>query len=305
VRRTYRQSDCAVPGAEHVGQSRRDASVDEQRADRVLRRLQLQHHQACSRAPWCRACAAMYNQQFQVGYEQEIVEDLVLGTRWLHTDGRARGRGRLDQRRPELPHRQPRRVGVAKATSPAQQAQCTDARRQAADAGRWTTPSGWAWPATSTTASFLADAFDRVDSLFDKPATQLRCLHLRGEEALRTELDADRLVHLQPARGQLRRLRGSRDRCHRPRRQRAVRHRPSSCATASGRCRSTRPTRAQARRLLRASISARRACSPWAPAARVQSGLPISLRAGHNALRRRALVYVLPRGAGGRIQPNA
>ena len=32
----------------------------------------------------------MYNQQFQVGYEQEVVEDLVLGVNWLHTDlGRA------------------------------------------------------------------------------------------------------------------------------------------------------------------------------------------------------------------------
>ncbi len=31
-----------------------------------------------------------YNQQLQVGYEQEIIEDLVLGFRWLHTDlGRA------------------------------------------------------------------------------------------------------------------------------------------------------------------------------------------------------------------------
>ena len=31
-----------------------------------------------------------YNQQFQLGYEQEVIEDLVLGFRWLHTDlGRA------------------------------------------------------------------------------------------------------------------------------------------------------------------------------------------------------------------------
>nr|WP_255216769.1 TonB-dependent receptor [Pseudenhygromyxa sp. WMMC2535] len=31
-----------------------------------------------------------YNQQFQVGYEQEVIEDLVVGFRWLHTDlGRA------------------------------------------------------------------------------------------------------------------------------------------------------------------------------------------------------------------------
>jgi hypothetical protein len=31
-----------------------------------------------------------YNQQFQVGYEQEVIEDLVIGFRWLHTDlGRA------------------------------------------------------------------------------------------------------------------------------------------------------------------------------------------------------------------------
>jgi hypothetical protein len=32
----------------------------------------------------------MYNQQFQMGYEQEVIEDLTLGVRWLHTDlGRA------------------------------------------------------------------------------------------------------------------------------------------------------------------------------------------------------------------------
>ena len=31
-----------------------------------------------------------YNQQFQVGYEQEVIEDLLVGVRWLHTDlGRA------------------------------------------------------------------------------------------------------------------------------------------------------------------------------------------------------------------------
>jgi hypothetical protein len=31
-----------------------------------------------------------YNQQFQTGYEQEVIEDLTLGVRWLHTDlGRA------------------------------------------------------------------------------------------------------------------------------------------------------------------------------------------------------------------------
>ncbi len=31
-----------------------------------------------------------YNQQFQMGYEQEVIEDLTLGVRWLHTDlGRA------------------------------------------------------------------------------------------------------------------------------------------------------------------------------------------------------------------------
>ena len=88
VNRTYKQSDCfkqstTVNGKTHpriddFGQPTEycvdvDAGTSGLTEGAIVPRLKGQ-----------------YNQQFQVGYEQEVVEDLVIGFRWLHTDlGRA------------------------------------------------------------------------------------------------------------------------------------------------------------------------------------------------------------------------
>jgi hypothetical protein len=88
VGRTYRNSDCAN------GAVTQDATGKHPRSDKG------QPTEYCPDAadfttgltpgaivPRLRG---QYNQQFQMGYEQEIIEDLTLGVRWLHTDlGRA------------------------------------------------------------------------------------------------------------------------------------------------------------------------------------------------------------------------
>jgi hypothetical protein len=87
VGRTYRNSDC-------VGQSVTVGGETFQKFDRG------------QPTEWCADFSSsttgltegavvprlrgQYNQQFQAGYEQEVIEDLTLGVRWLHTDlGRA------------------------------------------------------------------------------------------------------------------------------------------------------------------------------------------------------------------------
>src|SRR5690606_30854521 len=83
VSRSYRQSDCNTPtnggkersidGAPTEYCSDFNASTTGLTAGTVVPRLR-----------------GMYNQQFQVGYDQEVVEDLVLGVAWVHADlGRA------------------------------------------------------------------------------------------------------------------------------------------------------------------------------------------------------------------------
>jgi len=87
VQRSYRASDCATPviiGG--VAQDRTDktGAPTEYCTDYNSSTTGLT---AGSVVPRLRG---MYNQQFQVGYEQEVIEDLVLGVNWLHTDlGRA------------------------------------------------------------------------------------------------------------------------------------------------------------------------------------------------------------------------
>ncbi len=108
-----------------------------------------------------------YNQQFQVGYEQEVIEDLTLGVRWLHTDlGRAvedistNGGLNFIIANPG--------VEVAQEDISRQEARCSelDAELQMLDMDD---------PARSQTARelqrclFLADSFTRINELFESP----------------------------------------------------------------------------------------------------------------------------------------
>ena len=108
-----------------------------------------------------------YNQQFQIGYEQEVIEDLTLGVRWLHTDlGRAvedistDGGNNFIIANPG--------VGVSADDMAKQQARCEQLNDQLAtlemDAANR--------PEVSREAKrceFLVDAYGKVGSLFNKP----------------------------------------------------------------------------------------------------------------------------------------
>ncbi|MBL9102874.1 MAG: TonB-dependent receptor [Myxococcales bacterium] len=86
VNRTYRASDCATPVL--IGGESRDRTINgaptEYCTDFNSFTTSLTENAIVPRLK------GQYNQQFQVGYEQEVIEDLVLGVNWIHNSlGRA------------------------------------------------------------------------------------------------------------------------------------------------------------------------------------------------------------------------
>jgi hypothetical protein len=80
VTRTYRNSDCRTPTIGGQPRSDKAENPTEYCGDVNSSTTGLT---AGSVVPNLKG---MYTQQFQVGYEQEIVEDLTVGVHWLHTD---------------------------------------------------------------------------------------------------------------------------------------------------------------------------------------------------------------------------
>jgi len=108
-----------------------------------------------------------YNQQFQLGYEQEIVEDLLLGFRWLHTDlGRAVEDVSVDGGQ-TLIIANPG-VAVSEADIASKQAQCSELQTQyegfaANDEGKN------AVARELNQCNALVDSFREVNQIFTKP----------------------------------------------------------------------------------------------------------------------------------------
>jgi Carboxypeptidase regulatory-like domain len=108
-----------------------------------------------------------YNQQFQMGYEQEIIEDLTLGVRWLHNDlGRAvedvstDGGNNFIIANPG--------VEVAQSDIAAQQGRCADLEKQLA--GLTTEDAGRPDVARQLhRCEFLVDAYSKVGTIFARP----------------------------------------------------------------------------------------------------------------------------------------
>ncbi len=80
VTRTYRNSDCRTPTTGGQPRSDKAENPTEYCGDVNSSTTGLT---AGSVVPNLKG---MYTQQFQVGYEQEIIEDLTVGVHWLHTD---------------------------------------------------------------------------------------------------------------------------------------------------------------------------------------------------------------------------
>ncbi len=240
-----------------------------------------------------------YNQQFQVGYEHEVVEDLVLGVRWLHTDLRRAVEDVSTNGGLDFIVANPG-VAVAPEDIQHQRAQCTELDAQVA-ALALDDPSRAPLARELSRCQFLVGAFEQVGQLFERPTRQYNALtfDVRRRFANNWMLLASYTYS---------RLRGNYDGFVDP---------------ITGAINLGSSVQYDTPELVRNSFGPLSFDSPHrlkldgfyifdladagrlvlGTSLRVSSGLPISLRGGHGRYPN-APVYILPRGTGGRIQPN-
>jgi len=164
VQRTYRNSDC-VGQQVNVGGDTFDRYADGQPTeycpDFNAGTGQLTEGAVVPRL------RGQYNQQFQMGYEQEVIEDLTLGVRWLHTDlGRAvedistNGGLNFIIANPG--------VDVSDEDIRKQENKCVDLQAQL-DSLDMDNPTRNQIARELTRCQFLEDAFKKVGTLFSRP----------------------------------------------------------------------------------------------------------------------------------------
>jgi hypothetical protein len=240
-----------------------------------------------------------YNQQFQMGYEQEVIEDLTLGVRWLHTNlGRAvedistNGGLNFIIANPG--------VAVAQEDIQRQTARCTDldAQLQMLDMDD---PSRNQLARELQRCLFLADAFGRINELFDRPTRNFDAFTFEVKKrfarnwTLLGSYTFSRLVgnydgFVDPITGFIN-LGAS-----------AQYDIPELVRNSFGPLAADTPHRIKLDAFY--SFDLREAGRlTLGTSFRFQSGYPISLRAGHNRYPGFP-IYVVPRGQGGRVEPN-
>ncbi|MCA9650510.1 MAG: TonB-dependent receptor [Myxococcales bacterium] len=240
-----------------------------------------------------------YNEQIQAGYEHEVIEDLVLGVRWLHSDlGRAvedvstNGGADYIVANPG--------VEVAREDIARQQAECARLQDQldglAAD-----DPARMSVGRELDRCNFLVDAFEKVDSLFERPRRRYHALtfELRKRFArnwlLLGSYTYSRLIgnydgFVDPITGMIN-LGAS-----------AQYDLPELVRNSFGRLSIDSPHRIKLDGFYTFDLREAGRLT-LGSSLRVRSGFPISLRGGHEQYVG-APVYVLPRGAGGRVRPS-
>lgn len=241
-----------------------------------------------------------YNQQLQMGYEQEIIEDLVLGVRWQHTDlGRAvedistNGGLNFIIANPG--------EAVSQADINAEQARC-DGLQSELDALEMDAPERSQVARELQRCEFLADAYGKVGSQFDKPT--------RNFDAFTFELKK-RFAHNWMVIGSYSY-------------SRRVGNYDGYIDPVSGAVNIGASTQFDIPELVRNSFGPLSFDSPhqvklngfytfdlqeagrltFGTSTHFRSGYPISMRADNNRYPGQYAVYVLPRGAGGRVEPN-
>ncbi|MCH9688733.1 MAG: TonB-dependent receptor [Deltaproteobacteria bacterium] len=240
-----------------------------------------------------------YNQQFQVGYEQEVIEDLTLGVRWLHTDlGRAvedistNGGLNFIIANPG--------VEVANEDISRQQAECDqlDSQLSGLDMDDDSRPQ---IARELQRCLFLADAYGRINELFDRPRRNFDAFTFEVKKrfarnwTLLGSYTFSRLIgnydgFVDPITGNINL--GS-----------SVQYDiPELVRNSFGPLAFDTPHRVKLDGFY--SFDLREAGRlTLGTSFRFTSGYPISLRGGHN-LYGVGTVYVVPRGAGGRVEPN-
>jgi hypothetical protein len=296
VNRSYRASDCAAPVL--IGGESRDRNVNgaptEYCTDFNSFTTSLTENAIVPRL------RGQYNQQFQVGYEQEVIEDLVLGVNWLHQDlGRAvedvstNGGLNFIIANPG--------ESVSGADISRQQATCTDLQAQF-DSTDVTDSRRDILAREINRCNFLADAYTKVGSLFPKP--------IRNYDAwsfiIKKRFAKNWLL---TASYQYSRLIGNYDGAV-ARNTGAINigastqyDIPELVRNSYGPLFDNRPHLAKVNAFY--SFDLRKAGRfTVGTSFNYQSGSPISIYADNNRYPGQSLVYVLPRGAGGRIEPS-
>jgi hypothetical protein len=243
-----------------------------------------------------------YNQQFQVGYEQEIVEDLLVGIRWLHTDlGRAvedvstNGGQTFIIANPGEP--------VKDSQIAAQAAQCSELETQLAALPGDADERNVVFRELSR-CNFMVDAFRQINRTFDKPTRNYDAwtLHLQKRFARNWMLNASytysRLVgnydgFVDPVNGSVN-IGAS-----------TQYDTPELVRNSYGPLSSNVPHRLKIDGFYGIDLGNVGRLT-LGTSLHVQSGFPIQVRSDSADLvyTQQYLVYMLPRGAGGRVQPN-
>jgi hypothetical protein len=293
VTRSYRNSDCSTAIG---GKDRRDGSENptEYCADVNARTSGLTTGTVVPRLK------GMYTQQFQVGYEQEVVEDLTIGVHWLHQDlartvediSTNGGNNYLIANPGE---------SVSSADLARQQSACSDLQAKY-DGTDETDPRQVVYARELQHCNFLLDAFNRVNRDFSKPTRNYDAWTLRvNKRFARNWLFTASYTYS--------RLLGNYDGFV-ARNTGAINigastqyDIPELIRNSYGPLFDNRPHIAKLdgfytfdlRRSGRLTLGA---------SLRYQSGTPISLYVDHNRYQGQFLTYVLPRGSGGRLEPQ-
>ena len=296
VRRTYRDQDCQGRHVTLSGETfarEQDGVPTEYCTDAAATTSQLTGGATVPRL------RGQYNQQFQLGYDHEIIEDLVLGTRWQHT---ALGRAVEDvSTNGGLDHIIANPGEAVSAEDVArQQAQCTELDAQV-QALALDDPDRPALARELARCQFLSDAFGRVGDMFDRPRRNFDAFTLE----IRKRFANNWLVM---ASYSYSRLRGNYDGFVDPitgaiNLGSSVQYdTPELVRNSFGPLSFDTPHRVKLDGFYILDLREAGRMT-LGTSVRMSSGYPISLRGG-SALYGGAPIYVLPRGAGGRIQPT-
>ena len=294
VTRTYRSSDCSTPTT--GGEPRSDAAgvptaycVDGNQSTTGL--------SAGAVVPRLRG---MYTQQFQVGYEQEVQEDLVIGVNWLHQD---LGRAVEDvSTNGGLNYLIANPGESVSARDIARQQQTCTALQQRFDASEQDDPARDVLAREVQHCNFLANAFDKVGSLFPRPTRNYDAWTLRIQKRfarnwlLQASYTYSRLVGNYD--GFVTRNTGAINLGASPQYDL-----PDLVRNSFGPLFDNRPHLAKLDAFYTFDLRGAGRLT-LGGSLRFQSGSPISLYADNNRYRGQFLNYILPRGAGGRLEPN-
>lgn len=298
VQRSYRNADClegstvTVDGETHL--KLRDGQPTEYCVDFNAGTTQLTEGAVVPKL------RGQYNQQFQMGYEQEIIEDLTLGVRWQHTDlGRAvedistNGGLNFIIANPG--------EAVSQSDINAEQARCDNLQSEI-DSRDMDDPDRAQFARELQRCEFLVDAYGKVGSLFDKPVRNFDAFTFEVKKRFARNwlvigsYTFSRLVgnydgFVDPITGAIN-LGAST--------QFDI---PELVRNSFGPLSFNTPHRFKVNGFYSFDLQEAGRLT-FGTSANFRSGYPISLKADNNRYPQQFAVYVLPRGAGGRVEPT-